>query len=258
MTRFIKWVFILTVCSIARSETGIDSISPITQFYPQPIGLLYPGFNVAAGVNPAAIPSSGNGTAIQAGFSPAPSGGEAHRLFGSVAHKTSNFGFGAGYQGELLNGTLVHNAFVGLGANFGKFNVGLGLRDYNLRTGISPAVDVGLTIELKIIDFGVVFYSLETSPRIGVGIGTRSGSSFNLEANILLPPLNNLGSSYLATVSAQFAIQRITAYLRTTYDTGFRTLSHSVGLGGWVMKQAHLGAQYSTPNRIESALTVTF
>ncbi len=258
MTRVSKWAFLLMVCSVAHTETGINSVSPITQFFPQPVGLVYPGFNVAAGVNPAAIPSSGSGTAIQAGFSPAPSAGEAHRLFGSVAHKTSNFGYGAGYQGELQNGTLVHNAFVGVGANFGKFNVGLGLRDYNLSAGFSPAVDVGLTIELKIIDFGLVFYHLETSPRIGVGIGTRSGSSFNLEANLLLPPLNNLGSSYLATVSAQFAIQRITAYLRTTYDTGFRSLSHSIGLGGWVTKQAHLGAQYSTPNRIESALTVSF
>jgi hypothetical protein len=259
--RFVlKGIFISVLFGISIRPAMAENIQnawPVAKFYPETVGLLYPGFSVAAGVNPAAIPSAGSGTAIQIGFSPAPPGQE-HRAFGSATHRTSNFGYGIGYQADLVGGTLVHNGFVGIGANFGKFNVGLGLRDYNLSSGISPSVDAGVTIELKVVDVGLVFYNLENTPRLGAAIGTRSGQSFNVEANVLLPPFNNLGAGYLATVSAQLAVQVVNAYFRTSYDTGLRTLSHTLGLGVWVYKKAHLAVQYSTPNRLGTAVTVSF
>lgn len=247
-------VFFFAFCSLAGAES-VHSTFPVARFYPDPVGLLYPGFNVAAGVNPAALPAAGKGTALQAGFSPAPAGAES-QIFGAVAHSNTRFGIGAGYQGDMHASGTVHNAFVGMGASFQNLSVGFALRDYGLSSGITPSVDAGLNITLKMVDVGFVFYGLDSHPRMGIGIGSRQSRRFALEGNVLLPPFSAFTGGYLLTVSAQLAVEKVTAYFRTSYDTAAQALSHTLGLGWWASENLHLAIQYSTPSRIGTAVTV--
>lgn len=240
--------------STSRAES-VENAFPIMRFHPETVGLLYPGFNVAGGVNPAALPSAGRGTAIQAGFSPG--GSDDSRVFTSVAHSADNLGVSGGYQGRIFGGAMAHDAFLGVGGTFGNFGLGLGLRESDLAGGMNPSVDAGILVELKVVDFGLVFYDLNGSPRLGIGVGSRSGGSFALEGNVLLPHFNNLGGGYLITASAQLSLQIVRVLFRTSYDTGWNDFSHTVGLGAWVTPQVMIGLQYSTPRRISGAVTFT-
>jgi hypothetical protein len=238
------------------SVASLASPFPLAQFYPTPVGILYPGFSVAGGVNPAALPTAGEGSALQLGFSGAD--GEENQAFGGLTHSNTRVGMGVGYQANLVNSGVVHNAFAGLGAKFQVLSLGIALRDYDLSAGISPSVDAGLIVKLKGVEVGFVFYQLETQARMAIGIGTRQEGSYALEANVLLPPFSYLDSNYLLTVSAQLEVKKVTAYFRTSYYTASQYLSHTLGLGVRVSKSVHLGLQYSTPRRIGGAITVHF
>lgn len=243
----------LFIASTGRAES-VENAFPIMRFHPETVNLVYPGFNVAAGVNPAALPSAGRGTAIQAGFSPG--GSDESRAFASVAHAADSLGVNAGYQGRI-NGGMAHDAFLGVGGTFGNFSLGLALREFDISGGFNPSLDAGMVVELKVVDFGLVFYDLNGSPRLGIGVGSRSGGSFTIEGNVLLPHFNNLGGGYLITAAAQIAVQIVRVHFRTSYDTGWNDFSHTVGLGAWVTPQVLIGMQYSTPRRVSAAVTFT-
>ncbi len=245
----------LFVHSTCRAQ-AIDNAFPVMRFHPETVGLVYPGFNVAAGVNPAALPSAGRGSAIQLGFSPGGSDGD--RLFASVAHAKDNLGIGAGYQGRMGGGAMQNDAFLGVAGTFGNFSAGLALREYDLSGGINPSVDAGILVELKVVDVGLVFYDLNGASRLGIGVGSRGGGRFNIEGNVLLPHFNNLGGGYLFTLSAQMAVGIVGVHFRTSYDTAWNDFSHTVGLGAWVSPQVQLALQYSTPRRVSGAVTYSF
>lgn len=248
---------LLVVITGTVQAGSIENAFPMARYYPQPVGLLYPGFNVAAGVNAAALPSAGRDTAVQLAYSPG-STADAHEMFGSVAHSKGNIGFSAGYQGFLFNGAMNHGAFVGLGAEVSNFAFGLGLRDDDVGGGVNPMVDAGMIINLKILDLGLVFYDLNGTARLGVGVGSKSGSRFNLEANVLLPPFSNLDSSYIFTLSAQLSVGIAIVHFRTSLHTGSGNLNHTVGLGAWVTKSVLLAVQYTTPDRLVGGVTISF
>ncbi len=245
--------FVLSTAAYAE----VNNAFPAGRFYPDPVALVYPGFNVAGGVNAAALPSAGRGTALQATYSPG-GGSGTNQAFASVAHSGGNMGFNAGYQMNSGGGSDAHGVFAGLGANFSNFNVGLSLREYDVASNFSPNVDVGMVVELKVIDLGIVFYDLSGVTRLGVGVGNRS-SQYNVEANVLLPPFSALTSNYLFTLSAQLELGNSAGvHFRTSYETGTEFISHTLGLGVFVTKELQLIAQYSTPSRFQGGMTIVF
>jgi hypothetical protein len=253
----LRRIAIVAVSVFALPLFAIDNNFPIAKFYPEPVGILYPGMNVAGGVNPAALPMSPAGSAVQLGYSPAPTGNPS-QFFWSVAHSSNKFGFSIGYQGNSMSGTTSHNGFIGMGGMVGKIAMGLSLRGYNLNAGVNPSVDYGLITQLKNLDLAVVFYDLQGIVRMGAAVGTRTGGKLNLEGNILLPPFSNMSLGYLFTVSAQLTLMPVVVYFRTSYNTYTLDFSHSLGLGAWVAKMCNVSLQYSTPSRVGGAVTIVF
>ncbi len=247
----------LACCINAHQLLALDNNFPISKFYPEPVGILYPGLSVAGGVNPAALPMAPAGSAVQLGYSPAPTANPS-QLFWSVAHSSNKFGFSLGYQGNSLGGNTTHNGFIGMGGMVGKIAMGLSLRGYNLNAGVNPSLDYGLVTQLKNLDIAVVFYDINNVVRMGAAVGTRTGSKLNVEGNILLPPFSNMSLGYLFTVSAQLTLMPVVIYFRTSYNTYTLDFSHSLGIGAWVAKMCNLSLQYSTPSRVGGAVTITF
>ncbi len=251
-----KFAFSVITLTCAVHASAYQNVFPIARFYPETSGILYPGINSAAGINPAALPQSSDATSVQLGFSPAPSQWEDHRAFGSVATSNGKLGFGMGYEGNILNSALTHNAFAGIGYKIQSVSLGVGVREYNLATGLQPSADVGFKAHLKVIDIGFVFLNLQGTAQAAVALGAQSYDQFNVEATVLLPPFSNLAGNYLLSVSAQLAVKMVSFYFRGSYHTQWNAFEYSVGAGFWLGKTLHLAAQVTSPNRIGTALTV--
>ncbi|MBY0370896.1 hypothetical protein K2X33_09435 [bacterium] len=253
---------LILVTALFAQHAAADAIKntfPVASIAPDTVGILYPGFSVAAGVNGAALPKAGRGTAFQLGYSPAIQGWQSHGAFGSVAHAKGSFGIGAGYQGSLAqDGTLTNGAFAGMGYNVDNFSFGFFLHEDNFAFGISPEINAGLTVELPIVDFGIVFHGLNQSPSAILALGTRSGSRMNVELNVETPSFYNLGGRYIITLSAQLDAGILGFYFRTSYYTDWNGLYHTVGLGGWAWDAVNLSAQYNTNGQGTMAATFVF
>lgn len=258
----LRFVALLTLAMVSPAvfADAIKNAFPVATIYPSSVGILYPGFSVAAGVNGAAIPKAARGTAVQVGYAPPLRSWQSHGLFGSVAHAKGSFGVGAGYTGAIDGtGAFTHGAFAGAGYNIDTFSFGMSVREDNLAAGISPEIDAGLIAETKFFDLGLAFYRLNYSPNMAIAIGTRSGSRMNLELNVLMPPFYDMaGGDYQITLSAQLDVGLIGVYFRTTFHTSWRGLTHTVGLGGWVGEAVNLTAQYGTSDQATAALTFVF
>lgn len=252
-----RWTALGFCLAVAVPANALDNNFPIAKFYPEPIAILYPGMSVAAGVNAASLAFMPSATAMQVGLSPGQQGDEA-RFFTSVAHTGNKFGAGLGWEGLNYASGMSHNGFIGVGRSFGKFGIGLALREYDMNNGFTPSLDFSLVTQIKSVDVGFVFYNMEGVVRMAGAVGTRSGSKYNLEASVLLPPFSNLAAGYVVTFSAQIAVQPLGIHFRTSYDTFTTAFSHTLGLAFKVRKSVTLAMQFSTPRRVGGAVTVTF
>jgi hypothetical protein len=233
---------------------------PAGRIFPDPGGILYPGFSVAAGVNPAAIPLMGKGTAIQTAVTPSLQSGDPNELFASATTAKGSFGMGVGYEGSLMNGQVTNGAFGGIGYNFDPLSVGVAVRDPNVSQSGTAAADIGFEYETKNeITLGAVLYNVNQNTQADIGIGTKSGKKYNLEANLLLPPFNSLSNGgYLATVAASVVPGAIGFHFSTSYDTGAKDLYYTVAAAAFIGDNFNVILQYATNRQATAALTVVF
>lgn len=252
-------LFTLTASGFAKAGK-IMSPFPSARMYPQPVGILFPGFNVAPGVNAAALPTSGKGTAAQAAYGPPIRSGDPMQFFGSLSTASKDLGIGFGYMGSKASGqNVVSGAFGGFGYVFDSISLGLGVRDLNLADGFRPDVDIGFIMGTKgELTFGVVAYHINENAQICVGVGTGGKKKFNIEANVTLPPLHTNYQPYILTVSASLTPGIVGVHFRSSYYTRIETFTHTIAGGVWLGEQVLLTAQYSTDREVLGSATVMF
>lgn len=235
----------------------VRSPFPASRIFPQPVGILFPGPNAAAGVNPAALPAGDRFTALQAAISPATRSGDPSEYFGSVAVSSKNFGLGIGYDGFNQGGTLTNGMFAGAGYQIEGMSFGLGLRDADLGSNSGADVDLGLRVgQGKGVTFGGVLYGVNRAEsQLDVGLGDIE-KNFNVEINALLPPFSSGDTGYAFTASAMVLVNPFWLYLRSTYFTGPEDFSHTVGLALNVSPAVNVAFEFSTPSLLTTAVTV--
>lgn len=250
---------VLSVFSSAVFAESMVNPFPAGRVFPQPVGILFPSFNVAPGVNASSIPANNRGTAVAAAVSPTTNSANAMQYFGSAASSSSTFGGGVSYIGSSYAGSMTHGAAAGLGYSFETFSLGLGARDLDVKSGWDPSVDASLML-LALKDFiaGAVFYNLNQATQLDLGIGVKSGQRYNVEVNLLLPPFSDLGGGYTATVSAAIFVEPFGLHFRSSYNTAYKDFSHTIALGAWVSKVIHIAAQFTTPRTFTFGLTALF
>lgn len=250
---------LLLSTTLGASAFGGSLVSsmPVARIFPNAGGILYPGFNSAAGVNPAAIPMTGKGTAIQVAATPSIQSGDTTELFGSVAHTSGALGFGAGYIGDFNSGQNVNSGFVGVGYNLDPLSVGVSVRDFDIKNGGGADIDAGFTFETKSeIAIGAVLYDINHNTQADLAVGTKSGKKYNIEADVLLPPFNSSWMGYAATLAASITPGMFGFHFGTTYYTAPKTWEYIVGVGCQINDTFQVVAQYATTRRATLALTI--
>lgn len=230
---------------------------PSAMIFPSPVGILFPGFNVAAGVNPAALPLPGKANSVQLAYTPSLRRGDDSSVFAGAAIAKKGLGVGLGYQRTQTSSTKIQGIFGGVGFAMDSMSFGLGLRDSQVDGGFSPNVDIGFIVgnqkNGKGVSFGGVFYNLDHYPQMALGIGYGNVKRYNLEANILMPPFDYLGTGYyIFTLSATLRAEFLSLYFRSSYPTRTDNFTHTLGIAAQVMQNLNVFAQF-TPSR-----TLTF
>lgn len=253
-------LFCLAFVSESRAERGGNKVNPfgLATQYPDPAGILFPGIATAAGINPAALGFADKSTAIQLAYGPPVLSGESHRYFASFATAKKGVGFGAGINGNTVNGDVNNGAFLGMGFDFERVALGLTVREGNLSGPLAPSVDVGLLFgKGQGLRAGLVLYGLEEAQRLDLGIGYNGGKRYNLEANVLLPPFNSFsGGSFTLSLGANLFVEFMNFLFRTTYLTGSDTLIHTIGAGAWLNQKFNLGVQFTTRHEWTAGITL--
>jgi hypothetical protein len=250
------WLIALLSLGAGTAEARVISHFPIARFHPSPAPIIAPAFHMAGGINPAAIPTTGSNTAIGAAYRAGINAASDLATL-SIASSKRRFAWGATYLADFTGAE--HGGFVAAGAKFKAFSVGLGVRDTTLNSGFNPNVDVGFVFSPKGFDIGLVGYDLDSSPRVAFGVGTNSGSRLNLEANVLLPSMNNLDGNYTISIFAQMRVKKILMlFFGSSYQTLFSNFIHILGVGVDVAKSLAFTIQYTNEETATAGVTISF
>ena len=246
------------LCSFA--ESGATPMAPTNSIGPSLGGIIFTGFGVAAGINPATLPGFKKASVVHLGYTPALNNGEAHQGLLSLATSKGKFGFGMGLTTAQGSGAGVYGGFAGIGRSFENVSLGLAVRDQSFSVRSDPEVDIGLTLgSERGLKGGLVLYHLNNAARASVGVGFDGGKKYNLEGTVLLPAFNNLGNNgYVLSVSANIFIDWFGVYFRTSYFTSGNDYQHAIALNTWLGENFSLLVQYDTPQTWTLGLTLKF
>lgn len=262
---FTVLVMLFTLLSVKQAYAGvggpakINSALPGGVIFPVPVGILYPGFNTAAGVNAAALPGGKKITAVQVAAAPALATNDNNSYFASMATSNSAIGWGLGYTGASTSAGLTHGMFAGVGFNLKRINLGVGLRDSDLSGGFSPNVDIGSKFDLgKDFTFGAVAYNLDdtSNMQFAAGIGYGHPRKDNVEINLLTPAGG--GSDYMVTFAATVYTGKFGTTFRTSYAMESQAFNHTLGLLYWLGSSMNVILQLTTPRTLTMGITVAF
>lgn len=263
VAKLIAIVFLATTqCAIAeKGSVGHVANLPIGTIFPTPTGIVFPGFNIAAGVNPAALPRLLPTTSVELSYSPSPGVDQTHDYFASFAKANKQIGFGAGYLGSMGT-TPTQGAFAGLGFRTQTVGLGIDLRNNNIGND-SLHSDLGLLADYgKDFEFGLVLHGLDSSPRMDVGLGFGRDKNYTFEINLLFPAFNEIfggaGSNYVVTVASNVNISFFGFSFKSSYSTATSEVTQTVSALVWIGKTLGLTLQYSSPNRSYFGILLNF
>lgn len=246
----------------AEGQGGMGNLPnplPAGDIYPTPVGILFPGFNVAAGVNAATLASGKRQTAAQVTGAPALRSGDSTTYLASLATSSNKLGWSIGYLGSSGT-TMTHGIFAGVGFYLNPVSFGVGLRDTDIMSSgfdFSPNVDVGTKIEIgKDFAIGGVVYGLDGTMGASVGFGYGRKKKENIELNVLLPSLS--GTDIAATFAATVYTGRFGTTFRTTYYITTQAFSHTLGGLIWFTSNVNLLVQLTSPSSLSAGLTWVF
>lgn len=249
-------------CAFGRTGTptvgGTDNTIPFQNHYTGLGGIVFPGFNTAAGVNAAALANGKKGTSIQVTGAPALQSGDNSTYTGSLATSSSRVGWGIGYNAlQSSSGTLNHGMFAGVGFTLGPLSLGMGMRDAAIVSGFNPEVDFGATLVLG-GDFhaAAVVYDVATSHVVAAGVGYGRAKRENVELNVRAPVPGS--ADYTLTFAATFYAGPFGTHFRTSYLTSSRTYNHTLGGLLWLGDHLNVMIQLTTPRALGLGLTYIF
>jgi len=257
----LSWLSVNTAHARVLALGRLGNALPVGTLYPTPVGILYPGFNIAAGVNAAALANGKKVTAAQASVSPALAEGDSYSYLASVANSTQRLGFGMGYVGSIAT-EPTHGMFAGAGFNLGALSFGVGLRDYDLTGGFDPSVDIGTLLHIgSEFSLGAVAYNADTDPQIAFGVGFGRPKKDNVEVNVLLPALSTNftdGSEYIVTFAATVYSGAFGTGFRSSYYSSSSSFTHTLAGLLWLTADSNLILQLSTPRTLTVGYTYVF
>lgn len=259
-------IFLVLVGSTSLSwAASSTAITPLPTAFPFPNavnGIIFPGFNLAGGVNPAALPLAGKAGSLQLAYGPALRQGDNNHAFGGLAIAKKGIGIGLGYHRNDGPYGMSQGVFGGAGFSIDQVAFGVGVRDTYLQGGFHPNVDIGILVgdqkTTRSVSFGGVFYNLDNLPQMAIGIGYGSVKKYTLEANVLLPPFDYMDNGYFFTVAASLRAEFLGLYFRTSYGTSYSNFSHTVGLMAWVAERFSLFAQFITSRTLSAGFNVVW
>jgi hypothetical protein len=266
MKRRFAWRALLLAGCLTRAlwaETGkpITNTLPTLVIGPYPIGFLFPGFNTAAGINPAALPSE-KATAFQAAVAPPINNDNLAMGFASLATSNKKLGIGAGYLGQFVKASpgipssTTNEAFGGLGFRLDPIQLGVGVQDVGIgRSGSQAQVDFSM---LYNGDAGLVIggelYDLNTNLDLALGVGFRSGKKYHIEADLLLP--TGGGEGAFLVVAGAVAVPLFDVFFNLSYlvntapmvtsASGGTAFFYAFGIDFWVSDHVNFVFQYNT------------
>jgi hypothetical protein len=223
---------------------------------PTPVGILFPGFNIAGAVDPAALASGPAITSIQVAGAPPLSSGDPGSYFTSLSTNAKNIGWSVGYDGSIDGPTTVHHLFSGVGFDLGPVAFGIGLEG-PIRGGFNPRADGGIIFHLSdIVHFGLSAFNVNNSVQTTIGIGLTHKKQDSVEFDVTLPPFNLPNGGYIGTFSA-------TIYMGQYFGTNFRTSIHTetkdfdATLGGlvWILPSVNFALEITSPRQLTTAFT---
>jgi hypothetical protein len=241
---------------------GQTIILPDALIFPNHVGILFPAFTTAAGIDAAALPYSGKSTDVNVAYGPSIASGDATNYFGGVASGTDRFGFGLGYAGSQTGGALTNGGFAGAGVDLKTVSLGMGLRDPAITGSFMPDVDLSILYGgKKGFTAGVVAYDVGNTKQFDVGIGYAMEKEFNIEVNCLLPQLSSIGQSgadYIFLLSLGSNPGIFAFNLTTSYDMLLNTFTATVGAGVWLTKHINILAQITSPTTVNVGVNYQF
>jgi len=258
-----EYVLVFAVLFIIFSLVGMGAafgdtppVLPTAQAFPTTGGILFPGLDVAAGVNSAALPLLGKATAFQVAVSPPLQTGDPLGGFAGLATSNKKFGLGAGYLGSKNPGSsITHGIFVGGGYDLDPVALGVQIRDLNIQSGVNPGVDLGMILGSGHgTEFGVVLYDVNTSARMDLGVGF-ADKRYNVEANLLLPRFSNFNSDYVLTAAATVNASIFAMYFRVSYFTQPNFWEETFGGLAWISPKWNVLVQLTTSRTLTAGLT---
>jgi len=233
---------------------------PVGLIYPTPVGILFPGFNIAAGVNAAALPNGKKGTALEIAAAPSLKSGDSTSGLVSIATSSQNIGWSLGYTNTTTDSTMTHGLYSGVGFKLGDVQLGMGLRGA-LSNGFTPSVDAGMIVHTsQTLVLGAVGYNLDSAPQVAVGIGVGHAKKDNVELNVLTPPFGNslAVKTYLVTFSATVYTGAFGTIFRSSYDTTAGSFSETLGALIWLGQDVNFALELTTPRTLTAGFTYVF
>lgn len=244
----------------AESSGGIGNLTnplPAGVIYPTPVAIVYPGFNIAAGVNAAALTSGKRATAGLLAAAPPLQSGDPTSYIASIATSSNRLGWSVGYLGSQATSGLSHGMFAGVGFSLAPLSFGVGLRDTDMSGGFNPNVDFGSKFELgKDWAMAAVIYNLDQSPGASFGLGYSRRKKEAVEVNFLMPTFSS--SDYAVTVAATVYTGRFGTTFRTSYFLTSKTFSHTLGGLIWVTPNFNFLLQLTSPRTLTAGITYVF
>lgn len=239
-----------------RTANNLGNPLPIGLIAPSPVGIVYPSFNSAAGVNPAALAIGKKLTSFQISGAPSLQSGDATAYGASLATTAKNTGWSLGYNGSSSTGTLTHGIYAGVGFKFDPISLGVGLRG-TLSSGFNPNVDAGLKFAVtQNITLAAVARSIDSTLQAGGGIGINNGKNNNVEISYLMPA--TAGGSALVNFGATVYSGDFGALFQSSYYLSTKTFTHTLGALYWLASNLNLTVQLTTPRTMMLGVTYTF
>jgi hypothetical protein len=239
-----------------RTANNLGNPLPIGLIAPSPVGIVYPSFNSAAGVNPAALALGKKLTSLQLAGAPSLQAGDSTTYLASLATTTKNTGWSLGYDGTSGSGSMTHGIFAGVGFKLDPVSLGLGLRG-TISSGFNPNVDAGLRFAVsQNVTVAAVARSLDSTLQAGGGIGINNGKNNNVEISYMMPATT--GGSALVTFGATVYTGNFGAIFQSSYYLSSKTFTHTLGALYWLASNFNLTAQLTTPRTMNLGITYTF
>lgn len=233
---------------------------PTARIFPNINPILFPAVVTAAGVNASALGMYGTRTDIQAAYTKG-NGDAPQELFAGTEIGSSGFGVGLGYIGEKYDASTINNMYGGFGVKIQSVSFGAATRVIDTKSGTGPSLDLSMMSGGPTgFNWGIVGYNLLKKAQADIGLGIGGAKKYNLELNVLTPPITNgEGEGFTVTGAATlFGIEWLGLTGRASYCTAPSNFSYMAGATVWFNDTFNTFLFYTSPGTVTGGVSFSF